>query len=100
MLEPLGTLVILTLAAGSPYVVVGLIGESYNFHWLEKCPEASSDDLFTKAFVYPRYFHVPELKHLGSVLKISGSSYMLKSRHSRSWISSYDPLILEKYGKD
>lgn len=53
-----------------------------------------------QGFCSLRYFHVPELKHLGSVLKINGSSYVLKSRHPWSWISSYDPLILEKYGKD
>lgn len=50
MLEPLGTLVILTSAAGSLYIVVGLIGEGYDFHWLEKIPKASGDDFFTKAF--------------------------------------------------
>lgn len=53
-----------------------------------------------QGFCLPRYFHVHELKHLGAVLKINGSSYRLKSRHPQSWISSYDPLILEKYGKD
>lgn len=56
MLEPLGTLVIVTLAAGPLYIIVGLTGESYNFHWLEKLPKASSDDFLTKAFAHSDIF--------------------------------------------
>lgn len=38
-----GCLVILTLTAGSLYIIMGLVGESYNFHWFENLLNASND---------------------------------------------------------
>ena len=51
-----GSLVILALTAGSLYIIMGLVGESYNFHWFEKFLNTSNDELLTKAFIHPDFF--------------------------------------------
>lgn len=92
-----GRLVILALTAGYLYIIMGLTGESYNFHWFEKLLNTSSDEFLTKAFIHIGLFffmHVPELKHLGNLLKNHWKELLkvLKNRHPPSWISTCDSL--------
>lgn len=51
-----GRLVILALTAGYLYIIMGLTGESYNFHWFEKLLNTSSDEFLTKAFFHIGFF--------------------------------------------